>query len=94
MAALLSIPIISYVGVSKSDVKCANSHYSERQSVQRNTQVPIGKRNNRQHASPDHEVDTDVKQMPILPIIILLDELRVNAGLINSWVEVVILRNW
>ena len=37
--------------------------------MQRNTQVPVGKHNNRQHASPHHEVATDVKQMPIRPII-------------------------
>ena len=40
--------------------------------VQRNTQVPVGKHNNRQHASPHHEVAIDVKQMPIRPIIIIL----------------------
>ena len=28
--------------------------------------------NNRQHASPHHEVATDVKQMPIRPIIIII----------------------
>ena len=39
--------------------------------MQRNTQVPVGKHNNRQHASPHHEVATDVKQMPIRPIIII-----------------------
>ena len=38
--------------------------------MQLNTHVPIGKHNNRQHASPHHEVATDVKQMPIRPIII------------------------
>ena len=38
--------------------------------MQRNTQIPVGKHNNRQHASPHHEVDTDVKQMPIRPIIL------------------------
>ena len=38
--------------------------------MQRNTQVPVGKHNNMQHASPHHEVATDVKQMPIRPIII------------------------
>ena len=36
--------------------------------MQHNTQVPIGKHNNRQHASPRHKVATDVKQMPIRPI--------------------------
>ena len=40
--------------------------------MQRNTQVPVGKHNNRQHASPHHEVATDVKQMPIQPIIIII----------------------
>ena len=38
--------------------------------MQRNTQGPVGKHNNRLHASPHHEVATDVKQMPIRPIII------------------------
>ena len=37
--------------------------------MQRKTQVPLGKHINRQHASPHHEVATDVKQMPIRPII-------------------------
>ena len=37
--------------------------------MQHNTQVPAGKHNDRQHASPHHEVATDVKQMPIRPII-------------------------
>ena len=37
-----------------------------------NKQVPVGKHNNRQHASPHHEVATDVKQMPIRPIIIII----------------------
>ena len=36
------------------------------------TQVPVGKHNNRQHASSHHEVATDVKQMPIRPIIIII----------------------
>ena len=36
------------------------------------TQVPVGKHNNRQHACPHHEVATDVKQMPIRPIIIII----------------------
>ena len=40
--------------------------------MQRNTQVPVGKHNNRQHASPHHEVATYVKQMPIQPIIIII----------------------
>ena len=40
--------------------------------MQRNTQVPVGKHNDRQHASPHHEVATDVKQMPIRPIIIII----------------------
>ena len=40
--------------------------------MQHNTQVPVGKHNNRQHASPHHEVATDVKQMPIRPIIIII----------------------
>ena len=40
--------------------------------MQHNTQVPVGKHNNRQHASPQHEVATDVKQMPIRPIIIII----------------------
>ena len=35
-------------------------------------EVPVGKHNNRQHASPHHEVVTDVKQMPIRPIIIII----------------------
>ena len=39
--------------------------------MQHNTQVPVGKHNNRQHAS-HHEVATDVKQMPIRPIIIII----------------------
>ena len=39
--------------------------------MQHNTQVPVGKHNNRQHASPHHEVATDVNQMPIRPIIII-----------------------
>ena len=39
--------------------------------MQHNTQVPVGKHNNRQHASLHHEAATDVKQMPIRPIIIL-----------------------
>ena len=47
-----------------------NSQNSKRHLVQRNTEVPVGKHNNRQHASPHHEVATDVKQMPIRPIII------------------------
>ena len=46
-----------------------NSQNSKRHKVQHNTQVPVGKHNNRQHASPNHEVATDVKQMPIRPII-------------------------
>ena len=33
---------------------------------------PVGKHNNRQHASSHHEVATDVKQMPIQPIIIII----------------------
>ena len=37
--------------------------------MQHNTQVPVGKHNIRQHASPHHEAATDVKQMPIRPII-------------------------
>ena len=49
-----------------------NSQNSKRHWVQRNTQVPVGKHNNRQHASPHHEVATDVKQMPIRPIIIIV----------------------
>ena len=36
-------------------------------------EVPVGKHNNRQHASPHHEVATDVEQMPIRPIIIIID---------------------
>ena len=40
--------------------------------MQHNTQVPVGKHNNRQHASPHHEVATDVKQMPIRTIIIII----------------------
>ena len=47
-----------------------NSQTSKRHLVQRKTQVPVGKHNNRQHVSPHHEVATDVKQMPIRPIII------------------------
>ena len=47
-----------------------NSQNSKRHYVQHNTQVPVGKHTNRQHASPHHEVATDVKQMPIRPIII------------------------
>ena len=38
-----------------------NSQNSKQHYVQRNTQVPVGKLNNRQHASPHHEVATDVK---------------------------------
>ena len=34
-------------------------------------EVPVGKHNNRQHASPHHEDATDVKQMPIRPIIFI-----------------------
>ena len=34
-------------------------------------EVPVGKHNDRQHASLHHEVATDVKQMPIRPIIYL-----------------------
>ena len=49
-----------------------NSQNSKRHQVQHNTQVPVGKHNNRQHASLHHEVATDVKQMPIRPIIISL----------------------
>ena len=37
-----------------------------------NCPIPAGKHNNRQHASPHHEVATDVKQMPIRPIIIII----------------------
>ena len=40
--------------------------------MQHNTQVPVWKQNNRQHASFHHEVVTDVKQMPIWPIIIII----------------------
>ena len=40
--------------------------------MQRNTQVPFGKHNNRQHVSSHHEVATDVKQMPIRPIVIVI----------------------
>ena len=39
--------------------------------MQHNTQVPVGKHNDKQHASPHHGVATDVKQMPIRPIIII-----------------------
>ena len=49
-----------------------NSQNSKRHKVQHNTQVPVEKHNNRQHASPHHEVATDVKQMPIRPIIIII----------------------
>ena len=49
--------------------------------MQRNTQVPVGKHNNRQHAFPHHEVATDVKQMPIRPIIIIIIIMnRVSIG--------------
>ena len=51
-----------------------NSQNSKRQQVQHNTQVPVGKYNNRQHASPHDEVATDVKQMPIRPIIIIISQ--------------------
>ena len=34
-------------------------------------EVPVGKHDNRQHASPHHEVATDVKQMSIRPIIMV-----------------------
>ena len=44
--------------------------------MQCNTQVLVGKHNNRQHASPHHEVATDVKQMPIWPIIIIICHAR------------------
>ena len=44
--------------------------------MQHNTQVPVGKHNDRQHASPHHEVATDVKQMPIRPIIIIIIIIR------------------
>ena len=50
-----------------------NSQNPKRHWVQRNTQVPVGKHNNRQYASPHHEVATDVKQMPIRPIIIIIN---------------------
>ena len=40
--------------------------------MQRCTQVPAGKHNNRQHASPYYEVAIDVKQMPIRTIIIII----------------------
>ena len=40
--------------------------------MQHNTQVPVGKHDNRQHASPHNEVATDVKQMPIRPIIVVI----------------------
>ena len=53
--------------------------------MQRNTQVPVGKHNNRQHASPHHEVATDVKQMPIRPIIIIVLHLWSKFG-DSSWV--------
>ena len=39
--------------------------------MQRNIQVPVEKHDNRQQAFPHHEVVTDVKQMPIRPIIII-----------------------
>ena len=49
--------------------------------MQHNTQVPVGKHNNRQHASPHHEVATDVKQMPIRPIIIIIQMTRWHADI-------------
>ena len=54
--------------------------------MQRNTQVPVGK-HNRQHASHHHEVATDVKQMPIRPIIINVKSRCANTelgGLLNK----------
>ena len=48
--------------------------------MQRKTQVPVRKHNNRQHASPHHEVATDVKQMPIRPIIIIIDVLAIGLN--------------
>ena len=36
--------------------------------MQHSTQVPVGKHNKRQHASPHHEVATDEKKMPIRPL--------------------------
>ena len=53
--------------------------------MQRNTQVPVGKHNNRQHASPHHEVATDVKQMPIRPIIILSYYYLVHRRPCRQW---------
>ena len=46
--------------------------------LQRKTQVPVGKHNNWQHASPHHEVTIDVKQTPIRPIIIIMHPLKIS----------------
>ena len=62
-----------------------NSQSSKRHSVQRNTQVPVGKHNNRQHASPHHEVATDVKQMPIRPIIIIIKLSTTRVVMLNRY---------
>ena len=57
--------------------------------MQHNTQVPVRKHNNRQHASPHHEVATDVEQMPIRPIIIIIitinKRLLTKSILQNAW---------
>ena len=60
--------LVSYIVIVNTP---PNSQNSKRHEVQRNTQVPVGKHDNRQLASPHHEVATDVKQIPIRPIIIL-----------------------
>ena len=57
--------------------------------MQLNTQVPVGKHNNRQHASPQHEVATDVKQMPIRPIIVILLLIKAEPGhLLQKWCQI------
>ena len=54
--------------------------------MQHNTQVPVGKHNNRQHASPHHEVATDVKQMPIRPIIIIIMKTNPDPLSRTEWI--------
>ena len=56
--------------------------------MQHNTQVPVGKHNKRQHASPHHEVATDVKQMPIRPIIIIIIIIVIIIIIIITWTSV------
>ena len=49
-----------------------NSQNSKLHQIQRNAQVPVVNNTNRQHASPHHEVATDIKQMTIRSIIITM----------------------